>query len=167
MFEEKNLTDSINPNLEKVYNTTVKKVTEDYDKLSFNTAISQLMIFVNTVYKENDLPKEYAKGFIQLLNPIVPFITEEIWNTFLGHTESIAYSKWPTYDESKTIDDEIELPIQLNGKLKTTLKIQKDSDESTVKEIVHNDGTVKSLTEGKTIVKEIYVKNKIYNIVVK
>lgn len=167
MFEEKNLTDSINPNLEKVYNTTVKKVTEDYDKLSFNTAISQLMIFVNTVYKENDLPKEYAEGFIQLLNPIAPFITEEIWNTFLGHTESIAYSKWPTYDESKTIDDEIELPIQLNGKLKTTLKIQKDSDESTVKETVHNNDTVKSLTEGKTIVKEIYVKNKIYNIVVK
>ena len=167
MFEEKNLTDSINPNLEKVYNTTVKKVTEDYDKLSFNTAISQLMIFVNTVYKENDLPKEYAKGFIQLLNPIAPFITEEIWNTFLGHTESIAYSKWPTYDESKTVDDEIELPIQLNGKLKTTLKIQKDSEESTVKEIVHNNDTVKSLTEGKTIVKEIYVKNKIYNIVVK
>ena len=167
MFEEKNLTDSINPNLEKVYNTTVKKVTEDYDKLSFNTAISQLMIFVNTVYKENDLPKEYAEGFIQLLNPIAPFITEEIWNTFLGHTESITYSKWPTYDESKTIDDEIELPIQLNGKLKTTLKIQKDSEESTVKEIVHNNDTVKSLTEGKTIVKEIYVKNKIYNIVVK
>ena len=167
MFEEKNLTDSINPNLEKVYNTTVKKVTEDYDKLSFNTAISQLMIFVNTVYKENDLPKEYAKGFIQLLNPIAPFITEEIWNTFLGHTESIAYSKWPTYDESKTVDDEIELPIQLNGKLKTTLKIQKDSEESTVKEIVHNNDTVKFLTEGKTIVKEIYVKNKIYNIVVK
>ena len=167
MFEEKNLTDSINPNLEKVYNTTVKKVTGDYDKLSFNTAISQLMIFVNTVYKENDLPKEYAKGFIQLLNPIAPFITEEIWNTFLGHTESIAYSKWPTYDESKTIDDEIELPIQLNGKLKTTLKIQKDSGESTIKEIVHNNDTVKSLTEGKTIVKEIYVKNKIYNIVVK
>ena len=167
MFEEKNLTDLINPNLEKVYNTTVKKVTEDYDKLSFNTAISQLMIFVNTVYKENDLPKEYAEGFIQLLNPIAPFITEEIWNTFLGHTESITYSKWPTYDESKTVDDEIELPIQLNGKLKTTLKIQKDSDESTVKEIVHNNDTVKSLTEGKTIIKEIYVKNKIYNIVVK
>lgn len=167
MFEEKEISDKPNKNLEKVYNYTVKKVTEDFEALSFNTAISQMMIFVNTVYKESNLPKEYAEGFIQLLNPIAPFITEEIWHTFLNHTESIANSKWPTYDESKTIDDEIELPIQINGKLKAAIKIPLNSDENLIKEKIYNIPTIKSAVESKTIVKEIYVKNKIYNIVIK
>ena len=167
MFEEKEISDKPNPNLEKVYHYTVKKVTEDFENLSFNTAISQLMIFVNSVYKENNLPKKYAEGFIQLLNPIAPFITEEIWNTFLGHTDSIAYSKWPTYDETKTIEDEIELPVQINGKLKTTVKVPLNAEENIIKEKVYENESVKSAIDSKTVVKEIYVKNKIYNIVVK
>ena len=166
-MEEDKIKDIENTNLEKIYNKTVKKVTQDYESLNLNTAISQMMIFMNAVNKEEVFPKEYAEGFIKLLNPLCPHITEEIWNVKLGHNNTIAYEKWPEYDESKTIDDEIEIPVQFNGKLKATVLVPLDSDEQTVKEVVHNNETVCGLLEGKTIVKEIYVKNKIYNIVVR
>ena len=153
-----------NKNLERIYHYTVKKVTNDYETMNFNTAISQMMIFVNAVNKENVFPKEYAEGFLKLLNPIAPHITEELWN-ILGHADTITYEKWPEYDEAKTIEDTITLPIQFNGKLKATIQINLDEDESSIKQKVHN--AVDSKLDGKTIVKEIYVKNKIYNIVVK
>ena len=98
------------------------------------------------------------------MNPVAPHITEELWN-MLGHNNTIAYEKWPTYDESKTVSNQITLPIQFNGKLKGTISISVDEDESSVKQKVHE--AIDSKLEGKTIVKEIYVKNKIYNIVVK
>ena len=123
-----------------------------------------MMIFINTVNKEEVLPLEYAEGFLKLLNPVAPHITEELWNK-LGHTNSIAYENWPKFDEAKTIEDTIEIPVQVNGKLKTTISISLDEDESSVKEKVHNALTDK--LDGKSIVKEIYVKNKIYNVVVK
>ena len=154
-----------NKNLEKAYHYTVKKVTNDYEQMGFNTAISQMMIFVNTVNKEDVFPKEYAEGFLKLLNPIAPHITEELWNVALGHNKTIAYEPWPTFDESKTQNDEITLPIQFNGKLKGTIQITIDEEETSVKEKVHN--AIADKLEGKTIVKEIYVKNKIYNIVIK
>ena len=166
-MEEDKISNLPNENLVKIYNKTVKKVTNDYETLNFNTAISQMMIFINAVNKENNFPVEYAEGFIKLLNPLCPHITEEIWNTKLGHNGTISYELWPTFDESKTIDDEIELPVQFNGKLKATVHIPMDSNQDVAKEIVHSDKTVCSLLEDKTIVKEIYVKNKIYNIVVK
>ena len=153
-----------NKNLEKDYHFTVKKVTNDYETMNFNTAISQMMIFINNVNKEEIFPLEYAEGFLKLLNPIAPHITEELWN-ILGHDNTIAYEKWPTYDESKTIDDEITLPIQFNGKLKATIQIPLDEDEGVIKQKVHE--AIDSKLDGKTIIKEIYVKNKIYNIVVK
>ena len=153
-----------NKNLERPYNYTVKKVTNDYENMYFNTAISQMMIFINNVYKEETFPKEYAEGFLKLLNPIAPHVTEELWN-LLGHSDTIAYEKWPTYDEAKTVANEITLPIQFNGKLKATITIEKDEQQESVKNKVHQ--AVDSKLEGKTIVKEIYVKNKIYNIVVK
>lgn len=156
-----------NPELEKVYNFTVKKVTNDYETMNFNTAISQLMIFINSVYKTDIFPKEYAEGFVKLLNPVAPHITEELWNTVLGGMSSISYVEWPKYDEMKIIDEEIKLPIQVNGKVKTTITIPLDSDEETVKNIAHNNSTIMRVLEGKNIVKEIYVKNKIYNIVAK
>ena len=166
-FEEDKIKDSDNKNLEKIYNKTIKKVTSDYETLNLNTAISQLMIFINSVNKEDVFPTEYAEGFIKLLNPLCPHITEEIWNVKFGHNDTISYEEWPKYDESKTIDDEIEIPVQFNGKHKATILAPLDSDENTVKDIVHNNDSIKELLEGKTIVKEIYVKNKIYNIVVK
>ena len=166
-IEEDKIQDSDNTSLEKIYNKTVKKVTNDYESLNLNTAISQMMIFINAVNKEDVFPKQYAEGFIKLLNPICPHITEEIWSEKFGYTNTISYEPWPIYDEAKTIDDEIEIPVQFNGKLKATIVAPLDSDEAIVKEIVHNNETVCGLLEGKTIIKEIYVKNKIYNIVVK
>jgi len=166
-MEEDKIKDVPNENLEKIYNKTVKKVTSDYESLNLNTAISQMMIFINAVNKEKVFPKVYAEGFIKLLNPLCPHITEEIWNTKLGHNNTISYEPWPTFDESKTIDDEIELPVQFNGKLKATVMVPMDASEEIAKEVVHKSDIVCGLLEGKTIVKEIYVKNKIYNIVVR
>lgn len=165
--EADKIKDEENKTLEKVYHFTVKKVTNDYETMNFNTAISQLMIFINAVYKTDIFPREYAEGFLKLLNPVAPHITEELWNSILGHNGSIAYEKWPEFDESKTIDDEIELPIQVNGKVKATVTIPLDSEESAVKEIVHGNENVQNAISEKNVVKEIYVKNKIYNIVVK
>ena len=156
--------DKENKNLEKIYHYTVKKVTNDYETMNFNTAISQMMIFINSVSKEDILQKEYAEGFLKLLNPVAPHITEELWNVF-GHDNTIAYETWPTYDEAKTIDEEKEIPVQVNGKLKATVMIALDEDEASVKEKVHS--ALEGKLDGKTIVKEIYVKNKIYNVVVK
>ena len=162
--ESDKIKDEENKNLEREYHYTVKKVTNDYESMSFNTAIAQMMIFINQAYKENVLPKKYAEGFLQLLNPVAPHITEELWNK-LGHNESIAYEPWPTYDEEKTKCNTINLPIQINGKLRATIDIPVDEDESKIKELAHE--AVKEKLKGKTIVKEIYVKNRIYNIVVK
>ena len=168
LFVESNkLQNKENKNLEKVYHYTVKKVTNDYETMNFNTAISQLMIFINAAYKEDILPIEYARGFLKLLNPVCPHITEELWNTVLNHKNTISYEKWPEFDELKTLDDEINLPVQLNGKLKVNVQIPLDSDEETVKNIVHQNEKVSNILKDKEIVKEIYVKNKIYNIVVK
>ena len=162
--ESDKIQDKENKNLEKVYHFTVKKVTSDYETMNFNTAISQMMIFINAAYKEDILSKEYAEGFLKLLNPIAPHITEELWN-ILGHDNSIAYEKWPVYDETKCKSDEYNLPIQVNGKLRANITIPFDTEEEIIKEKAHE--AVASHLEGKTIVKEIYVKNKIYNIVVK
>ncbi len=154
-----------NTSLEKAYNYTVKKVSNDYETMNYNTAISQMMIFINTINKENVFPKEYAEGFLKLLNPVAPHITEELWNTVLGHSNTIAYEKWPTYDESKTINDTFNLPIQVNGKLRNSIDIEFDLPEEEVKKLVHEK--MDEYLKDKNIVKEIYVKNRIYNIVVK
>lgn len=163
--ESGKIQDTENKNLERTYHYTVKKVTNDYETMNFNTAISQMMIFINSVNKEDIFPTKYAEGFLKLLNPVAPHITEELWNSVLGNNNTISYEKWPKYDESKTVNDEITLPIQFNGKLKATISISLDEDETSVKNKVHN--IINSKLEGKTIIKEIYVKNKIYNIVIK
>ena len=158
--------DEENKNLEKVYNQTVKKVTEDYESLNINTAISQMMIFINAVNKEEVFPREYAEGFVKLLNPLCPHITEEIWE-HLGHNETIAYEKWPEYDEAKTVDDNITIGVQVNGKLRGTIDIKKDAPKEEVEELAKSNENVKKFTEGLDIVKVIVVPNKIVNIVVK
>lgn len=153
-----------NSELDRVYHYTVKKVTHDYENMEFNTAISQMMIFINSCYKVEVVPKAYALGFLQLLNPVAPHITEELWE-LLGNTTSIAYSTWTTYEEDKIKEDTFNLPIQVNGKLRGNVDVRMNLPEEEIKEIAHK--TVASYLEGKTIVKEIYVTNKIYNIVVK
>ena len=155
-----------NKNLDKVYNYTVKKVTNDYENMYFNTAISQMMIFINAATKEDILPKAYAEGFVKLLSPVAPHIAEELWNK-LGHNDTITYEAWPTFDERKLVEDTINLPVQVNGKLRATVEVSVDASEDEIKQAVHDNSNIKTQLEGKTIVKEIYVKNKIYNIVVK
>ena len=132
----------------------------------FNTAISQMMIFINAATKEDILPKEYAEGFIKLLSPVAPHISEELWNR-LGHNDTITYEAWPAYDESKLVENTIELPVQVNGKVRATITIPVDANENEIKELAHANNNIKTQLEGKTVVKEIYVKNKIYNIVIK
>lgn len=167
LFKESGkVVDKPNKNLEKAYNYTVKKVTNDYETMNFNTAISQMMIFVNLANKEEVLPLEYAEGFLKLLNPVAPHITEELWSE-MGHTETIIYSTWPTFDEAKTQEDTISLPVQINGKLRANVEIEKDEDQESVKQKVHNNDKIQAQIEEKQIVKEIYVPNRIYNIVIK
>ena len=153
------------PKFEKAMHRAIKKVSSDIEEMKFNTAVSTFMTLVNDFYKEKTINKAEFKTFLQLLNPFAPHMTEELWQTVLGGTEMLAYMEWPTYDEEKTIADEITLPIQFNGKLKATITISLDETEESVKEKVH--AAVSDKLEDKTIVKEIYVKNKIYNIVVK
>ncbi|MBD8027067.1 leucine--tRNA ligase [Ureibacillus sp. Re31] len=152
--------------LEKAYHQTVKKVTEDYEHLRFNTAISQMMVFINECYKADTFPMEYAEGFVKLLAPIAPHVSEELWE-ILGHTETLTYAAWPTYDESKLVDDEVEVVVQVNGKLRSKVKVAKDVSKEQLEEIAKADEKVKEFTDGKQIVKVIAVPGKLVNIVVK
>lgn len=160
------LTDTNDGKLDKVYNETVKKVTEDFDALHFNTAISQMMVFVNEAHKVDTMPKAYAEGLVQLLAPIAPHMMEELWSKF-GHDESISYAKWPTYDESKLVSDTVEIIVQVNGKLRDKLEVATDTGKAKLEELARNDEKVQKFIDGKNIVKVIVIPNKIVNIVVK
>ncbi len=150
--------------LEKVYHQTVKKVTEDYEGLRFNTAISQMMVFINEAYKADVLPKSFVEGFVKLLSPIAPHISEELWSK-LGHSETIAYEAWPAYDEAKMVDDEVEIVIQINGKVKAKLMVPADAKKDLLEQIAMGDDKVKEQIDGKTIRKVIAVPGKLVNIV--
>ena len=155
-----------NENLEITYNYTIKKVTEDYEKLSFNTAISQLMIFINECYKEEIVPLKYIRDFIKLIYPITPHLGEELWST-LGATNTITYEPWPTYDEKKLQVTKIELGVQVNGKLRAIIKASKDADNKTLEELELQEENIKTHIKDKQIIKIIVVPNRIVNIVVK
>lgn len=166
-FNELNIVDEETKELEKIYHQTIKKVTNDYESMSFNTAISQMMIFMNELNNKNTINREYAEGFIKILNPICPHITEEIWNTVLGHNNTISYEKWPTYDDTKTVEEEKEIGVQVNGKVRGTIKINITDNEEIIKEkAMQEENVIKHIT-GKEIVKVIVIKGRIVNIVVK
>ena len=150
--------------LEKVYHQTVKKVTEDYEALHFNTAISQLMVFINEAYKADVLPISYVEGFVKLISPIAPHIAEELWEK-LGSSGTIAYEGWPAYDEAKLKDDEVEIVIQINGKVKHKLLVPINTNKDALEQIAMDDDKIKEQIDGKTIRKVIAVPGKLVNIV--
>ncbi|MEB6245273.1 leucine--tRNA ligase [Staphylococcus xylosus] len=152
--------------LDKSYHQTVKKVTEDYNSLNFNTAISQLMVFINDCYKAEEIYKPYIEGFIKMLAPIAPHISEELWAR-LGHEETITYQPWPSYDESLLVDDEIEIVIQVNGKVRAKVNMPKDISKEAMEEVALGNENVKSEIAGKDIKKVIAVPKKLVNIVAK
>ena len=156
--------DEYSKETEKMMNKAIKKVSQDIEEMKFNTSVATFMTMVNEFYKMKKINKKEFITLLTLLNPFVPHITEEL-NEIIGAKEPISSYEWPNYDEEKTTDDEITLPIQFNGKLKATVQIIVDEDEKSIKEKVHKE--VEDKLEGKTIIKEIYVKNRIYNIVVK
>ena len=158
--------DKDNAELEVSYNFTVKKVSEDIEILGFNTAISQLMVFVNDCYKAEYIPRKYALGFIQLLAPFAPHLAEEMWEIY-GNTESISYVQWPTFDESKLVSDTVEIVVQLMGKVKAKLDVKKDLTPKELEEVVLANDEVKELIAGKQVMKVIVVPGRLVNIVAK
>jgi leucyl-tRNA synthetase len=147
------------------YHQTIKKVTEDYEKLGFNTAISQMMIFVNEVYKEQRISKDQARGFLKLLNPIAPHITEELNKEVLKSHEELIYSDWPTYDEAYLVLDEVEIVVQVNGKVRAKFNAKTDMDQEELKKISLEQPNVAKHLEGLTIRKVVMIPNKLVNIV--
>ena len=150
--------------LYKIYNETVKKVTDDYEGLRFNTAISQMMVFINEAYKAENLPVEYVEGFIKLLNPIAPYMTEELWS-YLHKDESVTYAAWPTFDETALIEDEIEIVLQVNGKVRGRLTIPADADRDKMTELALADEAVQKQIGGGQPKKVIAVPGKLVNVV--
>jgi len=167
--EESNLNPNISghsgeTSLDKIYHQTVKKVTEDYEALHFNTAISQLMVFINEAYKQEALPREMMEGFVKMLSPIAPHICEQLWEV-LGHKETITYEAWPEYDEAKLVDSEIEVVIQINGKVRSKLTVPRDISKELMEEAALKDEKIQNGMTGKTIRKVIVVPGKLVNIV--
>ncbi|MFC4558584.1 leucine--tRNA ligase [Virgibacillus kekensis] len=161
---EKITADADKSGMEKVYHETVKKVTEDFENLHFNTGISQLMVFINEAYKADSIPTEYIEGFVKMLSPVAPHLAEELWRR-LGHEETITYEKWPEYDESKLVEEEAEIVLQIMGKVRERINVPVDiSKEELEKKALENE-TIQEWLEGKTIRKVIVVPGKLVNIV--
>lgn len=164
--ESENIGEEKRAELEKIYNVTVRKVSGDFEALAFNTGISQMMIFVNAVYKAGSCPKEFAEGLVKILSPVCPHICEEIWQ-ILGHDNTIAFESWPTYDESKCVDDSVEIAIQINGKVKEKLVISAEATNEEALTLAKSMDKIAEAIEGKQIIKELYVKGRLVNIVVR
>ncbi|MDS9471792.1 leucine--tRNA ligase [Sporosarcina pasteurii] len=150
--------------LEKVYHQTVKKVTDDYEVMHNNTAISQMMVFINECYKVDQVPTAYAEGFVKLISPITPHLAEELWEK-LGHTDTITYEAWPTYDESRLVDDTVEIAVQINGKVRARIEVAKDSTKEELEQIALEDEKVKEFIAGKEVKKIIGIPGRLVNIV--
>jgi len=158
--------DEPTPELDYVFNFTVKKVSEDIDTLNFNTGISQMMIFINECYQNKKVNKQMAIDFIKLLSPIAPHVCEEMFNHYTGK-ETLAYEPWPTYDETKLVVSNVDVIVQVNGKMRGKVTVGKDEKQEVIEAAAKELSTVAAQLEGKEIVKVIYVPNKLMNIVVK
>ncbi len=156
--------DEGNTALDKVYHETVKKVTDDFNHLHFNTGISQMMVFINEGYKADKLPKAYMEGFVKMLSPVAPHVSEELWSV-LGHTETISYEPWPTYDERKLVEAEVEIVVQIMGKVRAKISVSKDISKEELEKTALENEKIQALIEGKTIRKVIVVPGKLVNIV--
>ena len=165
--DEKRIKDEENTNLVQVYHQTIKKITEDYEKLNFNTAISQMMIFVNAVYKEEVFPTYMAKDLLKMLNPICPFMTEELWQVIFNEPNSITYAEWPKYDESKLMADTYTLVVQVNGKLRDRIEVATNTTNAEIEKIALESEKIKIHIDGLTVVKVVVVPKKLVNIVVR
>ena len=163
--EVADITDDNDGQLDKVYNATVKKVTNDIDTLNFNTAISQMMIFINDAYKAKKIPREYAEGFVKMFSVFAPHLGEELWEKVFGHTDTIAYEPWPSYDEAKLAETMNTIVVQVNGKVRGKFEAPAGTEEDVLKEEAMKLPAVQKQIEGKTIRKVIVVKGKIVNIV--
>ncbi|MGY4796961.1 leucine--tRNA ligase [Lysinibacillus fusiformis] len=152
--------------LEKAYHQTVKKVTEDYEGIRFNTAISQMMVFINDCYKADVIPTAYAEGFVKMIAPIAPHIAEELWQ-LLGHKSTLSYEQWPTYDETKLVDDEVEIAVQVAGKVRAKIVVAKEASKEDIEKVALADEKVQEYMAGKNLVKIIVIPGKLVNIVVK
>ena len=166
--EPANITEEDDGKLTKSYHQTVKKVSADFEMLGFNTAIAQMMVFVNDVYKNGTCPREYAEGFIKMISCIIPHVGEEIWQVW-GHEGTIAYEPWPTYDEEKCKDNEVTIAVQVNGKMRGTVLMAADlPDDEVIANVKANEKIAAFLEkQGGSIVKTIVVKNKLVNLIVK
>ena len=164
IIENNIITDEPVKELEMIYHQTVKKITEDFESLAFNTAISQMMVFINEVYKVNKLPREYAEGFIKMISCVTPHIGEEMWS-LLGHDKTLAFEPWPKYDETKIVANTVKMAVSVNGKPRATIEVPLDLDEEELKKVALSQEGVQRNVEGKEIKKIIVVKNKIINIV--
>lgn len=152
--------------LDRIYHQTVKKVSNDYDHLRFNTAIAQLMVFLNEAYKAGKVYRPYIEGFVQLLSPVCPHLGEELW-AVLGHKETIAYSAWPLYDESKLVSETVLMVVQVNGKLRDKMEVPVDASEETVIDQALKSDKIQSFLSGHTLLKTIVVARKLVNFVIR
>ncbi|WP_077327634.1 leucine--tRNA ligase [Virgibacillus siamensis] len=150
--------------LDKVYHQTVKKVTEDFDNLHFNTGISQLMVFINEGYKAEKISKKHIEGFVKMLSPVAPHLSEELWN-MLGHSDTITYEDWPNYDPTKLVEEETEVVLQVMGKVRSKLSVPKDIEKDELEKLALENEKVQEWIEGKTVRKVIVVPGKLVNIV--
>ncbi len=164
--EPANITETDDGALTKIYHQTVKKVTNDFEVLGFNTAIAQMMVFINEVYKVGTCPREYAEGFIKMISCITPHVGEEIWQQ-LGHADTIAFESWPTYDEAKCVEDTVEIALQVNGKIRNRIEVAADITAADAIAAAKADERVAPVLEGMQVIKELYVPGKLVNIVVK
>ena len=161
-----NLTKKDDGKLTKIYHQTVRKVTSDFETLGFNTAIAQMMTFVNEVYKNGSCPKEYAEGFIKMMSCITPHVGEEIWQ-LMGHSKTIAYEPWPTYSEEKCKDTEVEIAVQVNGKMRGRIMISPELTREDAEAVLLAREDVQQILAGKTLAKLIFVPGRLCNLIVK